>query len=396
MGLVTPADPVPVGELGRVHFTGIGGAGMSGIARILLARGVSVSGSDAAPSELLESLAALGADVRVGHAAANVAAADTLVVSTAIRPDNPELAEARLRGIRILHRATALASVMLGRRGIAVAGTHGKTTTTSMLTTILRGCGADPSYVIGGILAETGLGAADGSGATFVAEADESDGSFLMLAPEAAVVTCIEADHLDNYPSLAEIEAAFLAFARRITPGGLLVACADDQGARALAAAVAGPGVRVRTYGTAADADYRVSDVTPRGMTTRLTLTPGPRAAASAPGGLAAEIRVPGRHNALNAAAALAVAAGAGHRRAGRLRRRAPPDGADRGGRRSPGTGQLRAPPDRADRRPDGRQGRGGRRPGHRGLPAAPVQPYQDVRRRVRRRARPGRRGDRA
>lgn len=308
MGLVTPADPVPVGELGRVHFTGIGGAGMSGIARILLARGVSVSGSDAAPSELLESLAALGADVRVGHAAANVAAADTLVVSTAIRPDNPELAEARLRGIRILHRATALASVMLGRRGIAVAGTHGKTTTTSMLTTILRGCGADPSYVIGGILAETGLGAADGSGPTFVAEADESDGSFLMLAPEAAVVTCIEADHLDNYPSLAEIEAAFLAFARRITPGGLLVACADDQGARALAAAVAGPGVRVRTYGTAADADYRVSDVTPRGMTTRLTLTPGPRAAASAPGGLAAEIRVPGRHNALNAAAALAVA----------------------------------------------------------------------------------------
>jgi UDP-N-acetylmuramate--alanine ligase len=308
MGLVTPADPVPVGKLGRVHFTGIGGAGMSGIARILLARGVPVSGSDAAPSELLESLAALGADVHVGHAAANVAEADTLVVSTAIRPDNPELTEARVRGIRVLHRATALASVMLGRRGVAVAGTHGKTTTTSMLTTILRGCGADPSYVIGGILAETGLGAADGSGAMFVAEADESDGSFLMLAPEAAVVTCIEADHLDNYPSLAEIEAAFLAFARRITPGGLLVACADDQGARALAAAVAGPGVRVRTYGTAADADYRVSDVTPRGMTTRLTLTPGPRAAGGAPGGLAAEIRVPGRHNALNAAAALAVA----------------------------------------------------------------------------------------
>ena len=138
MGLVTPADPVPVGKLGRVHFTGIGGAGMSGIARILLARGVPVSGSDAAPSELLESLAALGADVHVGHAAANVAEADTLVVSTAIRPDNPELAEARVRGIRVLHRATALASVMLGRRGIAVAGTHGKTTTTSMLTTILR------------------------------------------------------------------------------------------------------------------------------------------------------------------------------------------------------------------------------------------------------------------
>jgi len=308
MGLVTPADPVPVGELGRVHFTGIGGAGMSGIARILLARGVPVSGTDAAPSELLDELAALGAQVRVGHSAASVAGADTLVVSTAIRPGNPELTEARRRGIRVLHRATALASAMLGRRGVAVAGTHGKTTTTSMLTTILRGCGADPSYVIGGILAETGLGAADGSGAMFVAEADESDGSFLMLSPEAAAVTCIEADHLDNYANLAEIEAAFLAFARRITPGGLLVACADDPGAAALAAAAAALPVRVRTYGTAGDADYRVSDVIPRGMATALTLTPGPQAAVSAPAGWPAAIRVPGRHNALNAAAALAVA----------------------------------------------------------------------------------------
>jgi UDP-N-acetylmuramate--alanine ligase len=315
MGLVTPADPVPVGELGRVHFTGIGGAGMSGIARILLARGVPVSGSDAAPSALLSELAALGADVHVGHAAANVAGADTLVVSTAIRPDNPELTEARRRGIRVLHRATALASAMLGKRGIAVAGTHGKTTTTSMLTTILRGCGADPSYVIGGILAETGLGAADGGGGTFIAEADESDGSFLMFSPDVAVVTCVEADHLDNYRNLAEIEATFLAFARRIAAGGLLVACADDPGARALAAAAAGPGVRVLTYGTAAGADYRVSGVTPRGMATSLTLTPpgpGPRAAAGGPAapaaGLGVNIRVPGRHNALNAAAALAVA----------------------------------------------------------------------------------------
>ncbi len=337
MGLVTPANPVPVGELGRVHFTGIGGAGMSGIARILLARGVPVSGSDAAPSALLSELVALGADVHVGHAAANVAGADTLVVSTAIRPDNPELTEARRRGIRVLHRATALASAMLGKRGIAVAGTHGKTTTTSMLTTILRGCGADPSYVIGGILAETGLGAADGGGGTFIAEADESDGSFLIFSPDVAVVTCVEADHLDNYRNLAEIEATFLAFARRIAGGGLLVACADDPGARALAAAAAGPGVRVLTYGTAADADYRVSGVTPHGMATTLTLTPRPRAAAGGqppagpsgasagvseasgaagqaqapaggPAGLAVRIRVPGRHNALNAAAALAVA----------------------------------------------------------------------------------------
>ncbi len=315
MGLVAPADPVPVGELGRVHFTGIGGAGMSGIARILLARGVQVSGSDAAPSELLAELAALGADVRVGHAAANVADADTLVVSSAIRPDNPELAAARTRGIRVLHRAAALASAMLGRRVAAIAGTHGKTTTTSMLTTILRNSGADPSYVIGGILAETGLGAADGSGETFIAEADESDGSFLLLSPDLAVVTCVEADHLDNYRDLAEIEAAFLAFARRITADGLLVACADDPGARALAAAAAGSGARVRTYGTAAGADYRVSGVTPRGMATRLTVTPPPRpgsaapqAAAGVPAGLPVEIGVPGRHNALNAAAAMAAA----------------------------------------------------------------------------------------
>ncbi len=313
MGLVTPADPVPVGELGRVHFAGIGGAGMSGIARILLASGTAVSGSDAAPSELLGELSALGADIHLGHAAANVAAADTLVVSTAIRPDNPELAEARRRGIRVLHRATALASTMLGKRGIAVAGTHGKTTTTSMLTTILRSCGADPSYVIGGILAETGLGAAAGTGEAFIAEADESDGSFLMLSPHAAAVTCIEADHLDNYQNLAEIEASFLAFARQIEAGGLLVTCADDPGASALAAAASCLPVRVRTYGAADGADYRVTGVIPRGMATLLTVTPGPRAPLDAPGGLPVEISVPGRHNALNAAAALATAVELGY-----------------------------------------------------------------------------------
>ncbi len=235
MSLVTPVDPVPLAELGRVHFAGIGGAGMSGIAQIMLARGVAVSGSDSASSPQLAQLAALGIDARVGHAAGNLAGADTLVVSSAIRPDNPELVQARRSGIRILHRAAALASLMLGRQGIAIAGTHGKTTTSSMITTVLRECGAAPSYVIGGILAETGLGAEDGSGQAFVAEADESDGSFLMLSPAAAVVTCIEADHLDNWGSLAEIEAGFAAFARKISTGGLLVTCADDPGARALA-----------------------------------------------------------------------------------------------------------------------------------------------------------------
>jgi UDP-N-acetylmuramate--alanine ligase len=309
MGLVTPVEPVALSELGRVHFTGIGGAGMSGIARIMLTRGVAVSGSDSAPSDLLTGLAALGARVHVGHAAANLGDADTIVVSTAIRESNPELAEARRRGLRVLHRAAALASVMLGRRGVAVAGTHGKTTSTSMLTTVLRESGADPAYVIGGILTGTGLGADDGGGAIFVAEADESDGSFLMLSPEAAMVTCVEADHLDNYPGLAEIEAAFAAFTRRIHPGGLLVACADDPGAAALAAAARALPIQVRTYGESADADYRVSQVTTGGMAVRLDVTgPGDGPLGHA-GAFRVSIGVPGRHNALNAAGVFAIAA---------------------------------------------------------------------------------------
>jgi len=312
MGLVTPVAPVPVGELGRVHFAGIGGAGMSGIARIMLAQNVPVSGSDSASSPQLGQLAALGADVRVGQAAANLAGADTLVVSSAIREDNPELAEARRAGIRILHRAAALASVMLGRQGIAITGTHGKTTTTSMITTVLRSCGAEPSYVIGGILAETGLGAEQGSGRAFVVEADESDASFLMLSPAAAVVTSVEADHLDNYGSLAEIAAAFAAFARQIADGGLLVACADDPGARALADASRGRPLRVLSYGESADADYRLSGVASRGMATRLTVTGAGRARLRGRED-AFEIAVPGRHNALNAAAAFAIAVELGY-----------------------------------------------------------------------------------
>ena len=305
--LVEPVDPVPLPELGRVHFTGIGGAGMSGIARIMLARGVKVSGSDAAPSDLLTALAGEGADVHVGHAAANIDGADTLVVSTAIREDNPELAEARRRGLRVLHRAAALASLMLGRRGVAVAGTHGKSTTTGMVTTILRHAGMAPGYVIGAILAETELGAEDGDGAIFVAEADESDGSFLMLAPEVAIVTCVEADHLDNYADLAQIQGAFRRFAGQIAPGGLLIACADDPGARALTTAVP-PGVRVRTYGEAPDADYRLTGVRPQGMAVRFEVTAGPAATPGAPAPARLEARVPGRHNALNATAAYTAA----------------------------------------------------------------------------------------
>jgi UDP-N-acetylmuramate--alanine ligase len=306
VGLVTPVDPVPVTELGHVHFVAIGGAGMSGIARIMLSRGVTVSGSDSTASALLDELSAAGARVTVGHAAGNLGAADTVVVSTAIRPDNPELVEAQRRGLRVLHRAAALASVMLGHQGIAVAGTHGKTTTTSMITTILLHSGAEPSYVIGGILAETGLGAAEGSGPAVVVEADESDGSFLMLAPDAAVVTSVEADHLDNYGTLAAIKQAFATFAGQISDGGLLVACADDPGAQELTGLLR-PGVTALTYGTAAGASYQVTDIRVQGMRTTLKVTGGPGTVLAGAGPVQLEVAVPGRHNALNATAAFAL-----------------------------------------------------------------------------------------
>ena len=284
---------------------GIGGAGMSGIARIMLSRGMAVSGSDSAPSALLDELVALGANVRVGHAASNLSSlgrGDTLVVSSAIRQDNPELTEAQRRGVRVLHRAAALASVMAGRRVIAVAGTHGKTTTTSMLTTVLRDCGAEPGYAIGGVLRETGLGAEDGAGLDFVAEADESDRSFLMLSPSAAVITNVEADHLDNYPDLAAIEDAFTAFGQRVS--GLVMACADDPGAERVVGRL--DQERVRRYGESPQADYRLGDVTPNGMAISLTVS----ASHSPFGEIYSHITlgVPGRHNALNAAAVFAMA----------------------------------------------------------------------------------------
>jgi UDP-N-acetylmuramate--alanine ligase len=303
MGLVTPTEPVPLDELGRVHFVGIGGAGMSGIARIMLDRGTKVSGSDAGASPVLDELAALGARVHVGHAAGQLGDADTLVVSSAIRDSNPELAEARRRGLRVLHRAAALASLMSGRRVTAVTGTHGKTTTTSMIATVLLEIGAAPAYAIGGVLAATGTGAADGPGRDFVAEADESDGSFLMYAPDAAVVTNIDVDHLDNYGTEQAYRASFADFLAKIKPGGLLVTSADDPGARDLAAKARARGLRVVTFGESPDADYRVSDVRTSGMETSLTVRPS-----SGPAGFDLLLRVPGHHNALNAAAAFSAA----------------------------------------------------------------------------------------
>lgn len=248
MRIPVPDEVLPADRLGRVHFVGIGGAGLSGIARIMLARGITVSGSDGTDSPTLQALRDLGATVHLGHAADQVGdlvAGDTLVVSTAIREDNPEYAEAVRRGLRVLPRSAALAAVMAGRRVVAVAGTHGKTTTTSLLTVALQEAGADPAYAIGGDLSATGVNAADGTGDVFVAEADESDGAFLHYAPYAAIVTNVEADHLDNWGTEEAYVAAFDRFADTISPDGFLVCCTDDPGAAALAERQRAAGRRV-------------------------------------------------------------------------------------------------------------------------------------------------------
>lgn len=235
MKVPVPDETLPADRLGAVHFVGIGGAGLSGIARIMLARGVAVSGSDGTDSPTLAALRDLGATVHLGHAADQVHGADTVVVSTAVREDNPEYAEAVRLGLRVLPRSAALAAVMAGRRVVAVAGTHGKTTTTSLLTVALQAAGADPAYAIGGDLAATGVNAADGTGDLFVAEADESDGAFLHYAPYAAIVTNVEADHLDNWGTEEAYVAAFDEFADTLADDGFLVCVVDDPGAAALA-----------------------------------------------------------------------------------------------------------------------------------------------------------------
>ncbi len=290
-------DIPPAELLGRVHFVGIGGAGMSGIARVLLARGLAVSGSDAKDSRIITALRAEGAQVAIGHDAANLAGAQTVVVSSAVRATNPEVAAARDLGLRVIHRSQALFAVMQGRTRVAVAGTNGKTTTTSMLTVALQHAGVDPSFAIGGELTESGTNAHHGSGPVFVAEADESDGSFVLYRPHIAVVTNVQPDHLDHYGTAQAVEDAFLTFALGIPEGGLLVACADDDGSRRLAEGVATQGIRTVTYGNAPDADVRV-DPTSGGF----TLTEGEQP----PAGV--RLQVPGWHNVLNACAAYAAA----------------------------------------------------------------------------------------
>ncbi|WP_199438980.1 UDP-N-acetylmuramate--L-alanine ligase [Umezawaea beigongshangensis] len=311
------------GVLDRVHLVGIGGAGMSGIARILLARGGAVSGSDAKDSRTVLALRAQGAHVAVGHDGANLDQVDggptAVVVSTAIREENPELAEARRRGIVVLRRAEALAALMDGHRVACVAGTHGKTSTTSMLTVALQHCRVDPSFAIGGDLNESGANAHQGSGGVFVAEADESDGSFLFFSPSIAVVTNVEADHLDHHGTVEAYVAVFDSFVERVEPGGVLIACVDDPGAAALARRAAERGVRVRPYGRTASGpgaarllEHRPDD---GGGLASVELTDEHGEVEK----IEVRVAVPGEHMAGNAVAALLAGLELGADRAGLL-----------------------------------------------------------------------------
>ncbi len=323
-----PGDPVAA--LGRVHLVGVGGVGMSAVAMLLVARGATVSGSDAHDGPGLAALREAGVEVRVGHDTAAVAGADTVVVSSAVRETNPELVAARAQGLRVLHRSQALAALVAGRTGIAVAGAHGKTTTSAMIAVGLLHAGADPSFAVGGVVRDdTGSlgGARDGGsspGAPFVVEADESDGSFLAYRPQIAVVTNVEPDHLDHYGTQEAFEQAFVDFVGTITgpvrggdfPGGLLVACADDPGAARLADS-GRPGLAVVTYGAGglvrppSGADVTVGPVEPDGDGWSVGLTDldgrWNRSPSSASGTVRVRLPAPGDHNALDAAAAWSV-----------------------------------------------------------------------------------------
>nr|WP_276532625.1 UDP-N-acetylmuramate--L-alanine ligase [Xylella fastidiosa] len=283
----------------RVHFVGIGGAGMTGIAEVMLTLGYEVSGSDNADNVATRRLATLGARVMRGHSAANVLGTDCVVVSSAIREDNPELMEARSQRIPIMPRAAMLAELMRFRHGIAVAGTHGKTTTTSLIAAVLSEGGLDPTFVIGGQLLAAGANAKLGAGQWLVVEADESDGSFLRLNPLVAVVTNIDADHLENYGNdFSRIKDAFTEFLQRLPFYGLALLCLDDP---EVAELVGKARRHVMTYGIDAAADVRAEDVVQDGARMCFTLC--------LPEGkvIPVTLALPGRHNVLNALAASAV-----------------------------------------------------------------------------------------
>ena len=315
------AAAVPaLADLGRVHVVGVAGAGTSALARLLLGRGVAVSGCEARRSAAVTGLRQLGIPVEIGHAVEHVAAADTVVFNTALDPDHLEIRAARESGTRLLRRAAALASVIGDATTLAVAGTHGKTTTSSLLVVGMQACGVDPSFALGGTLYEGGANAHLGTGDLFVVEADESDGSFLLLHPAAAIVTNVEADHLENHGDLEGIHRAFRHFVDRMTPDALLLVDVDDAGARRVAEHARATGRRVTGYGSTPDADVRVVDIEELPDRTRFVVEGLDTVAASndvsgvdrpsAPARLEVTIAsLVGAHMARNATGALAMAA---------------------------------------------------------------------------------------
>ncbi len=291
-----------MGRIRNIHFVGIGGAGMAGIAEVLLNLGYSVSGTDLKLTSVTDRLRSLGARVAEGHAAANLGDADVVVVSSAVAPDNPEVVAAHGRRIPVVPRAEMLAEIMRFRYGIAIAGTHGKTTTTSLIASVLAEAGVDPTFVIGGRLKSANANAKLGLGQYLVAEADESDASFLHLQPMIAVVTNIDADHLGSYENdIGRLKQGFVDFLHNLPFYGLAVMCSDDANTRELIPSL---GRRVVSYGFGERADVRASELERHGQRTRFKVEAKDRRAP-----LTVELNLPGAHNVLNSLAAIAVAA---------------------------------------------------------------------------------------
>ena len=290
----------------KIHFIGVGGAGMSGIARIMLAKGFSVSGSDKSDSAMLTALKALGAKIYVGHSAGNLEDAQLVIVSSAITESNPELVEANKKGLPIAARAVALAWLMSESTSVAVAGTHGKTTTTAMLTVALQSAGLDPSFAIGGTINTAGINAHSGSGSIFVAEADESDGSFLAYKPTGAIITNVELDHVDHFADEEAVFAVFEDFISSIKEGGFLVACGDDSGVKTLLARIKRSDLKVYLYGKGSNNDFRIDQINLAPNSSRAIITVTGRKVGEL------NLTVVGEHNLLNALAAFAAATAMG------------------------------------------------------------------------------------
>ncbi|MDN3311896.1 UDP-N-acetylmuramate--L-alanine ligase [Microbacterium oryzae] len=294
--MIKPDLTVPIPEhIDAVHFIGIGGSGISGLARMFLAAGIPVSGSDRAESQNTRDLEALGATVHIGHDAANLGDVDTVVYTGAIWPENPEFLAAKERGLAVIHRSQALHHLIGGRRLVSVAGAHGKTTSTGMIVTALAAIGADPSYVNGGVIQQLGASSGVGSDDLFVVEADESDGTFLLYDTSVALITNVDADHLDHYGSHEAFDDAFVRFADEAREA--VVISSDDPGARRVTARLAHE--NVVTFGEAESADVRVVDIDASGPV-GFTLVRGVER-------VSGRLAVPGRHNAINAAGAVAV-----------------------------------------------------------------------------------------